>query len=406
MTVKRSVLNIWEVIKDIKFAVLLLIIAGFWFMYAMNNVVIVLHGLEFGVLPGWFPPAGVAVFNPLTIVLAGPLLSKAVEKVDTLKAMLTGVIIYIFGICVLGFLLNFYAFVVGIIILSIGEFIVAPAFLSYISKLAPKEKMAIYMGATFLPSMIGITLGNMVGAYLFQYIAEGWHMVKFFWGVIGAIGLVPLITFILYNNTLGRRMVAYEDRHLSQEELRRRARRPSFLESKGALTFATVMIPVLLLGSYAMGTSTYYPPEGEGASEGVVGETEVVEEQVNEQGYTSVGDTYTIEVNATGKTLYINMTLSWKDEEVRRYQKNEPDTFSLRIVSPRGEVVEEARTEVGTISLSHKAEGEVGVWKVLVTCENAGPVTSRGPLGLLTWRDDGNSWSLEGEVVYIRSPSG
>jgi len=404
LTVKRSVLNIWEVVRDLKFAVLLLIIAGFWFMYAMNNVVVVLHGLEFGVLPAWFPPAGVAVFNPLTIVLAGPLLSKAVEKVDTLKAMLTGVIIYIIGICVLGFILDFYAFVIGIIVLSIGEFIVAPAFLSYISKLAPKEKMAIYMGATFLPSMVGITLGNMVGAYLFQYVAEGWHMVKFFWGIIASIGLLTLITFIVYNNTLGRRMVAYEDRHLAVEEVLRRARRPSSLESRSALTLAVLLIPVLLLGSYAMGTSTYYPPEGEKAPSQQAVE-EAFRMDLSESGYTAEGEVSTFSYNITGSVLHINLTLLWQDEPVRAYQRNEPDEFSLRLISPGNDVVEERTASDGRIEIRYIGEGTGGVWKVEISCISAGPITSRGPLGIITWQDSGNSWNLIGEVVYLTTSS-
>lgn len=109
----------------------------------------------------------------------------------------------------------------------------------------------------------------------------------------------------------------------------------------------------------------------------------------------------------------INASLSWTDEpDIRRIMKyeNQPDSFTMKILDPSGNVLKEgtgenAHGEPGSISLSCPLEdnemvGYIGQgdFTVSVTLDSALDYTTR--LGFRTISDDGNAFTLDIAVTF------
>ena len=121
---------------------------------------------DFGILPAWFIPI-LAAINPGTIISLGPAWSYIIKDrdIDPLKLLITGVFIISAGFFILGITLNPAIFITGIVILSFGELVSYPAFLSYVSKIPPKDKRSIYMGYSFLPLAIAGVIAPIAGGF-------------------------------------------------------------------------------------------------------------------------------------------------------------------------------------------------------------------------------------------------
>jgi POT family proton-dependent oligopeptide transporter len=423
------------VLQNRRFLILVVIFAGFWFMYAVNNAAIVLYMVDFKVTPDWFPPALVQVVNPITILVVGLFLGKFIEKYDSLHAMIAGMVIFIAGMLMLGLTTIGPIFIAGIVVFSIAEFIVYPTYLSYISKIAPKDKVAIYMGYGFLPAFIGYTSGNFLVALAYTVFSEEAHRPKFFWALIGSVGLLTIACMMLYSQYLGRQGVVeksssqkeaeapmegvdMEDRALpdvASAQAGTALRRHPVWESRITVAVALLIIPGLLFGAYAGGTDGYFRNGGGGG--GGTWDRYIVTDggPINSEGYSNANTdtTYQAEINATN-LLNVTFTLSWTDEpdttRFLRTWQNQPDNFGLEVSSSDG-----ANASAPMTPNVHGAEGKVsctlhfepkkpgsdaarGPFNVTVKCGACGMSTNRAsPIG---YTDAGNAWTLEVSYSY------
>jgi dipeptide/tripeptide permease len=431
------------VLQNRRFLLLMVIFAGFWFMYAVNNAAIVLYMVDFKVVPDWFPPALVQVVNPITILAAGPLLGKLIEKYDSLHAMIAGMVIFICGILLMGLTTIAFLFIGGIVIFSIAEFIVYPTYLSYISKIAPRDKVAVYMGYGFIPAFIGYTSGNFLVALVYTIFSEEAHRPKFFWGLIGSVGLLTIACLMLYSQYLARQGVVEkastdakaeastdgnavptmeprdaEDRAMpdvATAQAGRVLRKHPVWESQITVAVALLLIPGLLFGAYAGGTDRYF----RGA--------ETVDENPWSHYNLTVGEIISMDGNSVENTdstsevvvpadylVDVTFTLKWTDEpDIRRLVRtysNQPDEFGLEVGSDNGTVqtsqmVKNAHGAEGSVSVSFRLDPKrpgrdvsTGPFNVTVKCGVCGDLTN--PVSATMYTDTGNAWTLEINYQY------
>lgn len=203
-TFKTIFNNIFIALSDIKFVIFLIIIIGFWTMY--NQLFYTLPNfidqwvdtrVLYDSIASFSPRLASAVgnihgtINPevLTDIDAGyiiifqVLISSLVMKFKPLNAMISGFFISTLGLS-LTFAFNnpFYLFIT-ILIFSVGEMSSSPKITEYIGKIAPRDKVALYMGCSFLPMaggnfFAGILSGGVYGSMsdkitlLQRYISE------------------------------------------------------------------------------------------------------------------------------------------------------------------------------------------------------------------------------------------
>jgi len=188
-TIKISLLNIWQAVKDSRLSVLLVIMVGFWTMFNQLFYTLptfiedwintnALHDSIAQISP-WLASAmsgGGNSVNPEmlinldagSIILFQLIVSYFVLRMRHVSAMITGFIIAATGIGITFYTGNGFYVILGIMIFAIGEMMTNPTFSSFIALISPKGKEALYMGTYFLPLFIGNFLTTFISGNLYQ----------------------------------------------------------------------------------------------------------------------------------------------------------------------------------------------------------------------------------------------
>lgn len=393
-----AVKNLKVIFADPKFIYVLLIFSGCWFMLYTRKPFTPIFMTDFGILPAWFIPV-LAAINPGTIITLGHVWAQFIKdrEIDSLKILIIGVILISIGFFVLGITLNPVIFIAGIIILSFGELVSYPAFLSYVSKIPPKEKRSIYMGYSFMPLAIAGVTAPIVGGFLYYFIAENMGMGRLFWAIIASIGLVSTSAFIYY------------DIHFNKEKRKNKSR-----------FFANIpilFIPIILIIAFSFGPDPIYRgnPSNEDELEEIVDRNNLTYRNETYYFDGQMDETEFISYDLSSKDSYIdkiNLKLSWSDEnDIRRLRKfeNKGDTFSASIIIDEQIVAKDSITnehdKQGCLNLKydsnevetfHNSNAIVEIY--LEECNDFYPVIG---LNKLSIDDSSNTYELEIMVYYI-----
>lgn len=435
-TVGDVIYNIKVSFKDKKFVVMIFLIGGFWALYSsfLNALPLVLFG--FGLVPKWFTPMFLGVFNPLTIILLGLPLTKVVEKVESLRALMAGVLIYLIGLTIIAVTLQVYWVIIGIITASIGEFLVAPGYLSFVSKLAPKDKVSAYIGTNFLATFLGLFFGTVLFGGLVTIIAVDMSMPHFFYGILLTFGALILIGFMVYYNVWGqdiieraKRIEAIEN-GISPEEIEKSSSSNEpiifrVFDRKSSILIPAIFIPIILILTYSQGTNYYIgnAPKTTGLMAFNIDDYKTVEgrSDLGFSGTLNEGDTESKTVTVTldkGQLLKsITFTLTWTDEpdykRIIRTWQNQPDEFTLSVAY--GDELNKTASganvhgEEGKISITFEFQPSsasstdgVGDWNVSITLDDAGDFTNN--LSPISYADTSNDYNLA-VTTEIYTPS-
>jgi MFS family permease len=401
-------------LKDKKFNRLLLIYSGFWFMYAVNHSFLPLYMLGFHRMPQpEFTPQFLAVINPLVIIIVGPFLGKLVEKYKSLNVMMVGMFIYCAGVLITFTSNSEVLFVTGIAVFSLGEFVTHPGFISYVSKIAPKDKVEIYMGAIFLSTGIGITTGPAIMGVWYDTFVVSWHQPKLFGAAITAVGFLTIALLILYNRWVNK---------INKEE------DPSFEQDTSLWTKTTTSMVVLLLIPTIIGvglvggTDIYYGLDIEDDAGPKLPDWEndydlMSGEPITKSGYLIEGDNIIQDVTVDEDIVnvaIVTFVLTWTDESDASgigQLENQPDSFSMSVEGPDGRTSETAsgsnsQGAEGTISIivSYSPDKDpylngTGRYNITIECTEAGDHEPQiNIIGARVVADTGNDWDLS--VVY------
>jgi len=85
-----------------------------------------------------------------------------------------------------------------------------PKFISYIGLIAPKDKVALYMGYAFLYGVIGSSVGGLLGGYGYDFFIKQRHSPQTLWLLFSCIGLVTIAGLVLFNRFIARKMTGDE----------------------------------------------------------------------------------------------------------------------------------------------------------------------------------------------------
>jgi len=394
------------VLRDKKFTILLLLYSGFFIIFSSMHTFIPAYYVGFGIQPyKWFTVPLISAINPLTIVTLGPFLARITDRFDSLKLMITGMAIFSFGLMILGLIPVWYAMALGIFIYSVGEFITHPSFISYVSKIAPEEKVALYMGYAFLPSAVGNVLGSLFGGVMWDLLAVRKEMASLFFMVYVAIGVLTIGNFLIYNRFFGPK---------PKGEMKIKK---GFFNSKWSFVGVWALIPILILAGTSMGTTTY---TGDRFGQ----EVEVITYNDHSVSISfdvdlTEGESYTHEFIITNSTVqWVNISATWRDQPdqngiIRNYE-NQPDTFSIEYIPTNGSTNEDSKTasnlqgQPGEIDINHRFLGEeedntlgTGLHSLVIDLTDVGQYEATFDLGFFTPTDGGNAISVQIQYSYV-----
>ncbi len=190
-SISKAFKNIVTALKDLKLLGFLILIVGFWAMYFQlfytlpvfidqwTDTTLLFNWMDaispqlsaiFGNGQGAVNPEMLLNMDAIYIVIFQVIISGIVMKLRPLQAMIVGIFIASIGIG-LTFAFNnpFYLFL-SILIFAFGEMASSPKITEYIGRIAPSDKVGLYMGCSFLP-MSG---GNFLAGILSGQVYGGW----------------------------------------------------------------------------------------------------------------------------------------------------------------------------------------------------------------------------------------
>ena len=186
-SVMKTIIGYKKVLKDSVFILFLSVSAIMVIVYMqMNSTLSVflrdVHGFQlwnFGLLLS---------MNALMVVLFQFWIAKKVSKYAPMKVMAIGALFYLVGFGMYGFISAVYLFFIAMIIITIGEMIIAPIQQTIVAKFAPEDMRGRYM-AMFgfhwgIPNLFGVLLAGLV----MENIGPNW--VWYFAGILSFISVV------------------------------------------------------------------------------------------------------------------------------------------------------------------------------------------------------------------------
>ena len=144
----------------------------------------------------------VTVVNAFTIILLQLAVSAIVKRFKALPTMVVGITMGTIGMAILAISTGIWVFMIGIVIFSIGEMTAHPKFYSYVGQIAPKSRVAMYMGYVFLYGVIGSSIGSVMGANLYVKFVDELNQPRTLWLIFAGIGVATVVGLLLFNKYL------------------------------------------------------------------------------------------------------------------------------------------------------------------------------------------------------------
>ena len=185
--------NIWLAISDVKFAIFLLLVAGFWTMYNQlffTLPVFITQWVDTSVVYNFFDGLGsfgafftenyatevgvmdaefITNTDAMFIIIFQIIISTLVMRWKPLNTMMAGFLVCSVGMALTLVTQNVMFTIAAIFVFAVGEMAGSPKITEYIGRIAPKDKVALYMGCSFIPVFLGnigagVISGNVYGA--------------------------------------------------------------------------------------------------------------------------------------------------------------------------------------------------------------------------------------------------
>lgn len=191
--------NIIIALSDKKLVIFLIIVAGFWTMYNQLfftlsvfitqwvDTSIVYSKLEIvwpwliekiGSADGTIKAEYFTNMDALFIIALQLVISSAIMRWRPINSMITGFIISSIGMGLTLMTNNGFFIIFSIFIFGIGEMAGSPKITEYIGRIAPKDKVGLYMGASFLPVALGNFLAGIVAGPVYQRLSDKTSLLK------------------------------------------------------------------------------------------------------------------------------------------------------------------------------------------------------------------------------------
>ena len=186
--------NIWVSVSDLKLAVFLIIIIGFWTVY--NQLFYTLpvfieqwvdiEGLYSSIASFWeglanamdtqkngsVAPEMLVNLGAFFIIIFQIFISTMVMKMRPLRAMIAGIFVVTIGATMFFITRNGWFLILSVFIFAVGEMSSSPKITEYMARIAPKDKVALYIGCSFLPLAGGHLFGGLISGGVYQKLSD------------------------------------------------------------------------------------------------------------------------------------------------------------------------------------------------------------------------------------------
>jgi dipeptide/tripeptide permease len=221
---------------DWRFGLFLLIMSGFWTCFNQIFYTLPLHIRDFtdtsGVLNGFtnfvsaigldslaesirtsmvtegqMNPEYMINFNAGAIIVFQVLVSYLVTRMKPFTTIFWGTMITVVSFSILIFGTLGWIVLAGIIVFSFGEMMASPKSKEYTGKIAPPDKVALYMGYFYWCIALGNLFGGILSGQLYAHFGrDGIQRPDIMWAIFAGLALFSAIIVFLYDRLVIKRM--------------------------------------------------------------------------------------------------------------------------------------------------------------------------------------------------------
>jgi len=227
-SLKEVLVGAAEVLGDARFMLMIVVYSGFWILYFQNFGSVLWYLRDFvdkepvnravtGLLSSVglpfkfsFDAEHVTVINAGMIIALQVVVSRIVKERRALPTMVAGMSIGAAGFACLALSTSPWVFILGIAVFSVGEMTAHPKYYSFVGLVAPKDRVAVYMGYAFLYGVFGSLLGSNVGAFLYEKMlkpaigtAGAAGRARLFWTLFAVLDVVASVGLVLFARAFG-----------------------------------------------------------------------------------------------------------------------------------------------------------------------------------------------------------
>ena len=191
--------NVYTALKDYKFLIFLLLVAGFWTMYYQLFYTLpvfitqwvdtstVYHffarylpffAYNYGTDAGQMDAEFIVNFDALFIIIFQIMISTLVMKWRPINAMITGFIICTIGMALTLMTQNVLFTIAALFVFALGEMSSSPKITEYIGRIAPSDKKALYMGCSFIPVCVGSIFAGLISGPVYGALSDKYALVQ------------------------------------------------------------------------------------------------------------------------------------------------------------------------------------------------------------------------------------
>jgi MFS family permease len=132
--------------------------------------------------------------NAIIVVFFQFWVTRRLEKYRPMLMMAAGSLLYAIGFAMYGFVPTFALFIVAMLIITIGEMVVAPFQQSVVASFAPEHMRGRYMAVSGLSWSIAFTVGPFFAGLLLDSANP-----SLLWAFCGIVGILATLGFVMLN---------------------------------------------------------------------------------------------------------------------------------------------------------------------------------------------------------------
>jgi len=176
-----------------------------WFTGIMSNVGLggAVTAFENSmVTPGQMNPEYIINVNAGAIIFFQVLVSYFVTRLKPFTTIFWGVVITVVSFSILVFGTLGWVVVVGLVVFSFGEMMASPKSKEYTGKIAPPDKVAMYMGYFYWCVALGNLFGGILSGQLYAAFARDMQRPDLMWMIFAALALITALAIYLYDRLI------------------------------------------------------------------------------------------------------------------------------------------------------------------------------------------------------------
>ena len=145
------------------------------------------------------------------IIVFQILVSFVIQRWKPFPVLVVGTIVAGTGIALGSIALTGFLVIIAIVVFAFGEMIASPKSQEYVARIAPKDKVALFMGYYFVSFALGNLFGGIMSGWGYQRIARDANNPELMWILFGLVGFATAAGLLIFNKSVVPRLEAQRE---------------------------------------------------------------------------------------------------------------------------------------------------------------------------------------------------